>query len=84
MSENKDIKMSSIEMQLKELEDITAKIESGEMAIDEAISLYSDGMKKALICKKALEQMKKKVQKTRDETQDSFNSLESEDTEQLF
>ena len=84
MSDNKDIKMSSIEMQLRELEDITSKIESGEMAIDEAISLYSDGMKKALICKKALEQMKKKVQKTKDETQGVFNSLEIEDTDETF
>ncbi len=52
----------SFENNLKELEKIVEKLESGECGLDESIKLYTDGVKLSGECKKQLETAKQKIE----------------------
>ena len=52
----------SFENNLKKLEMIVEKLESGNCGLDESIQLYSDGVKISAECKKQLEKKKKKIE----------------------
>ena len=85
MSETPNVKMSSLEASLRELEELTAKIESGELPVDEAIALYSQGMHKALACRKTLMEMKQKVMQTRAQAGEAMAALnESNGSDDVF
>ncbi|MGN1280749.1 MAG: exodeoxyribonuclease VII small subunit [Succinivibrio sp.] len=78
--------MTSLEERLKGLEEITEKLESGELTIDEAIALYSQGMELAVSCKKTLDDLsqkitvaRKKAQKAIDDSSDQLSSDDSDD-----
>ncbi len=68
--------MSNIENTLAQLEDITAKLESGSLSIDEAIDAYSKGMELALVCKKSLEDLKQKVIVNQEKIEQKVNNFQ--------
>ena len=50
------------EEKLKILEEIVAKLESGNCDLDEAINLYSEGTKISAECKEKLESARQKIE----------------------
>ena len=50
------------EENLKELELIVAKLESGEAGLDESLELYEKGIKLSALCKERLETAKQKIE----------------------
>lgn len=50
-----------IEESLKELENIVAKLESGNLGIDESVNLYTKGVKFCMDCTKKLDEIKGKI-----------------------
>ncbi len=54
-------KFKDFESALGRLEEITAKLESGEVSLEESISLYSEGMEIAAYCSEKLAEAEKKI-----------------------
>lgn len=52
----------SFENNLKNLEKIVEKLESGECGLDESIKLYTDGVKLSQECKEQLETARQKIE----------------------
>ena len=52
----------TFEQSLKELEEITAKLESQDVSLDDAISLFEKGMKLSKECADKLERAKQKIE----------------------
>ncbi len=52
----------SFENNLKNLEKIVEKLESGECGLDESIKLYTDGVKLSQECKQQLETARQKIE----------------------
>ena len=52
----------TFEENLKELETIVTKLESGEVGLDEALELYEKGIKLSAVCKERLETAKQKIE----------------------
>ncbi len=69
-----DKQMTSIEDKLAELENITSKLEEGKLSIDEAITVYSQGMELAVSCKKALDALSSKIQIARRNAQQAITT----------
>ncbi len=65
--------MTSLEERLKQLEELTSKLEEGNLSIDEAISVYSQGMDLAVSCKKSLDSLSQKITVARKKTQQSLS-----------
>ena len=59
----------SFEENLKNLEKIVERLESGECGLDESLKLYSDGIKLSRECKKALEEARQKIEQLSDYTE---------------
>ena len=57
---------ASFENNLKELENIVAKLESGECGLDESLELYAKGVKLSADCKKQLETARQKIENLSD------------------
>lgn len=51
----------NFEEALERLGEINEKLESGEVSLDEAISLYTDGMKLAKLCQDKLADAEQKI-----------------------
>ena len=51
----------NFEENIKNLENIIAKLESGECSLEESIELFEEGMKSASECKEALNNAEKKI-----------------------
>jgi len=51
----------SFESALKRLEDIVNSLEKGNVSLDEAITLFEEGIKTAKICKEKLEKAEGKI-----------------------
>lgn len=47
---------------LKKLEEIVAKLEAGDMSLDESLARYEEGIKLSKICSRQLEAAKSKVE----------------------
>lgn len=47
---------------LKKLEDIVAKLETGDMSLEDSLSKYEEGIKLSKICSRQLEAAKSKVE----------------------
>lgn len=60
----------SFENNLKELEMIVQKLESGECGLDESIELYTNGIKLSAECKKQLETARQKIEQISDYNKD--------------
>jgi exodeoxyribonuclease VII small subunit len=52
----------SFEQALKELEDIVRKLESGELSLDESISLYERGQALKAVCEAKLADAKARIE----------------------
>ena len=61
---------ASFENNLKELELIVQKLESGECNLDESLELYSKGIKLSAECKQQLETARQKIENISDYTND--------------
>ena len=53
---------SSFEKNFKKLEEIVEKLEDEEISIDQALSLYEEGIKLSKLCIKKLEEARQKVE----------------------
>ena len=69
--------MTSLEEKLTNLEELTKKLEQGNLPIDEAIALYSQGMELAVSCKKNLDEMSLKLTVAREKATKALNSDEA-------
>lgn len=58
MAENK----IDFEKNLKSLEDIVKKLESGNCSLEESIKLFEEGMQYTAECRKALENAQKRIE----------------------
>ena len=58
--------IKSFENNLKELEMIVQKLESGECGLDESIELYTNGIKLSAECKKQLETARQIIEQISD------------------
>ena len=65
--------MTSLEERLKQLEELTSKLEEGNLSIDEAISVYSQSMDLAVSCKKSLDSLSQKITVARKKAQQSLS-----------
>jgi exodeoxyribonuclease VII small subunit len=52
----------TFEEAIEKLEDIVAKLESGDVPLEQAIGLYQDGMKLSYLCSAKLEQVERKIE----------------------
>ncbi|MBQ2381584.1 MAG: exodeoxyribonuclease VII small subunit [Succinivibrio sp.] len=68
-----DNNMTSLEQRLAALEELTKKLEDGQLPIDQAIELYSKGMELAVSCKKSLEELSGKIEVVRENAQKVLN-----------
>lgn len=59
MSQAKELKF---EDQLKRLEDIVGRMESGDLTLDESLKLYEEGVKLSQSCTKRLEEAQKRIE----------------------
>jgi exodeoxyribonuclease VII small subunit len=50
------------EVALKKLEGIVEELERGDLALDDSLAKYEEGMKLAVVCTKKLETAKKKIE----------------------
>ena len=51
----------SFEKELKNLEKIVERLEKGNVELDKAVELYSEGLKSSVECKKLLDEAKIKI-----------------------
>lgn len=58
------------EKSLKRLEEITQKLDKGNLTLDEMIKLYTEGTELAGACSKALEDAQLKISKLNEESED--------------
>ena len=61
---------ASFENNLKELENIVQKLESGDLGLDESLELYYKGVKLSSECKKQLETARQKIENISDYAND--------------
>ena len=59
---------SQFENSLKELEAITAKLESGQLSLEESMEAFESGIKLTKKCQKSLEDAEEKLKKLGSET----------------
>jgi exodeoxyribonuclease VII small subunit len=52
----------SFEQAIEKLEAIVAKLESGDVPLEQAIELYQEGMKLSLLCGQKLEQVERSIE----------------------
>ena len=57
-----DKKTESIEEMLSAIEDTVGKLSGDDLTLEEAFSLYEDGVKRVKTCQKAMEDVEKKMQ----------------------
>ena len=69
--------MTSLEEKLTNLEELTKKLEQGNLPIDGAIALYSQGMELAVSCKKSLDEMSLKLTEAREKATKALNGDEA-------
>ena len=69
--------MTSLEEKLTNLEELTKKLEQGNLPIDEAIALYSQGRELAVSCKKSLDEMSLKLTEAREKATKALNGDEA-------
>lgn len=56
-------KNTSFEKSVQELDDIVAKMESGDLSLDESLELFEKGIKLTRSCQKTLDEAEKKIEK---------------------
>lgn len=61
----------SFEQAMEQLEQIVAKLESGELPLEQAIGLYQEGTRLSQLCASKLEQVERKIERVM-ETEQGF------------
>ena len=56
-------KQDSFEKNLKQLEDVVAKLEQGDLPLDEAMKLFQDGMRLSKLCSERLTTVELEIKK---------------------
>jgi len=77
MSKEKD---NNFEVNLKKLEMIVDKLESGNIGLEESVKLYEEGMKIKKICDKKLKDIEMQIKKIKIEDNDEPNSTKEPKT----
>lgn len=54
--------VEKFESSLKKLEDAVARLESGELSLDDSLKVFEDGVRHASICSRKLSEAQKKVE----------------------
>ena len=62
----------NLEQELKQLEDIAKKLESDELPLDEAITLFEGGVARATSIRAALNEAKIRIETVVENSRDSF------------
>lgn len=62
------------EKALEKLEDIVAKLEEGNLTLDESMKAYEEGVKLAKVCHRRLNEVEKKVEVLVKKTDDTFET----------
>jgi exodeoxyribonuclease VII small subunit len=52
----------SFEAALKRLEEVVARLEQGEIALEEMLALFEEGVKLSRFCRKKLDEAEKKIE----------------------
>ena len=63
-------KFKDFESALAKLDEITRQLESGEIKLEESISLYSEGVEIAAFCSKSLSEAENKIMKLKEQHQE--------------
>ena len=66
-------KINNFESNLKKLEVIVDKLESGEIGLEESVKLYEEGMKIKKICDKKLQDIMKNIHDGSYEASEKYN-----------
>jgi exodeoxyribonuclease VII small subunit len=69
----------SFEAALKKLEDSVEQLESGELSLDQALKIFSAGVKQADTCRKSLQDVELKVAKLLQQDDGSFQQEDMDD-----
>lgn len=59
---NAEEKSISFEAAMEKLEEIVAKLENGDVPLEQAIDLFQEGMKLSQLCSQKLEQVERKIE----------------------
>jgi exodeoxyribonuclease VII small subunit len=78
---SKDEKAAGFEAQYKQLEAVVAKLEAGDLTLEESLALYEDGMKLAKACQELLRDAELRVTKLQEQFADGMGVLREEPTE---
>jgi exodeoxyribonuclease VII small subunit len=65
----KKTKIDDFEKALARLEEITEKLESGEVKLEDSMALYSEGAELAALCNKKLNEAEKKIKVIKEQNQ---------------
>ncbi len=57
-----EMKMKDFESNLKQLEEIVQKLESGDLALEKTLELFEEGVKISRFCNSKLEEAERKVE----------------------
>ncbi len=57
-----EMTMKDFESNLKQLEEIVQKLESGDLTLDQALGLFEEGVKISRFCNSKLEEAERKVE----------------------
>lgn len=64
-----ELQALSFEQAMDKLESIVSRLESGDVALEQAIELYQDGMKLSQLCDQKLTQVERKIEMLVEEEQ---------------
>ena len=67
---------NSLESQLKQLEEIVEKLSNDRLTLEEALSLYTDGVEISKTCETMLSEARQVVEKGRMQLEESGDELE--------
>ncbi len=56
-------KQDTFEKNLKQLEDVVAKLEQGDLPLDEAMKLFQEGMRLSKLCSQRLSTVEQEIKK---------------------
>lgn len=66
-------KKQTYEEMIAKLEDIATSLESGEVSVEQAVSLYKEGMELAILCRQKLDTAQKDVMILKKQFDNSFS-----------
>ena len=72
---------AGFEAQYKQLEAVVAKLEAGDLTLEESLALYEDGMKLAKACQELLRDAELRVTKLQEQFADGMGVLREEPAE---